>query len=1516
MREELDILSEEVLTQLELKETGMLSWGFIGGYLVIDTDIEEIIKNPPTDTIKQLWEKLENQGETVQSVIENLRERKLIFLRSDGLARTRYAETIRLLYQLRQRFSYEDWNTAPSLVSNIRFAPRYRRYPKRNVEWTGLRDNLLNKSICDEFMCRAIDRLLNIGSNKIELSNFQVQSLETIISNSKIRFDRAVIIGAGTGAGKTKAFYLPAISLICDDFRKDDSYYTRAVALYPRNELLKDQYKESLSEVTKLNEFLKSNNLRTIIVGAYYGDVPPEASNIKKDDFYEWKKEGRGYVCPSLLCPKCNSNLLWYEEDLDREIEVNKNNIYGHHEILHCANEKCDFVADKSNVVLTRKRMQETPPDILFTTTEMLNRKLFDTSDQHIFGVNARKTPQFMLLDEVHINEGVLGAHVAFLIRRWRNLVKLGNNQSKVQFVGLSATLTDPKIFFSNLVGLEEMNTMYITPSDDDLVEEGMEYNVVLRGDPMSEKSLLSTSVQTAMLIGRSLDPLQHEVSKGANGSKVFAFTDKLDVINRWFHIEQDAEGKQVLSKYRDPGLITKYNPKSLGLAQKNGQVWDMAHSIDDGSLKRAMKVGITSSQSKGVDQDAKLVIATSTLEVGFNDPYVGAVIQHKAPRNMASFLQRKGRGGRQRGMRPWTLVVTSAYGRDRWAYENYEQLFNPILPPLSIPVNNVYVQHIQASFAIMDWLAYTLSRRGFKNVNISRLLVPSSSINDKAQKNVIYETLMDVLGGNYGSLEKFIKDSLKLDSISLDRVMWMPPRSIMFDLIPSLTAQIDVNWNRVVQNNEAKAGSQDNELYALVGYVPRNLFSNLEVNDIKLVIPDREQNKNENMALKQGMMEFAPGNVSKRYANLKNKKSAHWLPVPMDTDTIDLSQYSNIVSQKVGIVDSEDGPVEIYMPKIFRLEVIPDFINDRTSGFPTWNFEMLPNGQKISPENKGQKLRATEGAYLSQIIDNVEVYSSDNNQGVLCTRYYDSINVQIKANKGQNTSKAVSLNASGKHAALGFKNFVDAICVSYKPIDIKALKKSTNIEEILKELRGKFYISRMKNDVTIGGMMSVFEIEWMCQICLASVIAISISKGTGISEAIDIYKGNLRKISERTMTAVFQTLSLEDKQDDDFEEGKLAKRLLEHVDSKLIMDVFLENLKVLYKNITDEDDFWDWVWEKYVATIAAGFKTAIDELLPDTNTEDLIIDIDSRENVIWISEPDSGGIGIITNVANMINKYPSRFEEYFVNSVRFCKQHEISNSLDRIVENIHAPMIKDSFEIVRDSKTLEKQKEALESVQSNLYKLGIPPTNELIVMVISKLLNTNSSNATDDLAFNISKTWKEEENRLNCSIGIRTFSVACIQVDDVKDEIDDVLHKVVPGTPINEKQRFALVESLLWNDCKDSCPDCLQIYNSFSKIAEPSRIIMGDILGFKNEYIKYGSKGWKKKVTDLLLEGKTARVFGDSENLEKMRSEMMEFVLTPIDARYELFYPAIRGASISNGQYTVDLFLREESDE
>ena len=214
--------------------------------------------------------------------------------------------------------------------------------------------------------------------------------------------------------------------------------------------------------------------------------------------------------------------------------------------------------------------------------------------------------------------------------------------------------------------------------------EEGREYQLVLRGDPVSGTSLLSTTIQAAMLQGRILDPLADSPSADAFSRKAFLFTDDLDVTNRLYHDLLDAEGrtswgrenhqKLPLATYRGPQWPRRRERFRLG------QDWALCEWIGHALVQppERLYVSRTSSQDRGVDPNAQIIVASPSLEVGYDDRQVGAVIQHKAPRDPASFLQRKGHAGRLRATRPWTIVVLSDYGRDRLAYQAYDQLFDP----------------------------------------------------------------------------------------------------------------------------------------------------------------------------------------------------------------------------------------------------------------------------------------------------------------------------------------------------------------------------------------------------------------------------------------------------------------------------------------------------------------------------------------------------------------------------------------------------------------------------------------------------------------------------------------------------------------------------------------------------------------------------------------------------------------------------------------------------------------------
>ena len=100
---------------------------------------------------------------------------------------------------------------------------------------------------------------------------------------------------------------------------------------------------------------------------------------------------------------------------------------------------------------------------------------------------------------------------------------------------------------------------------------------IAARADPYSGASVLSTTIQTAMLMQRAMDPLTDPPSEGAFGQRLFTFTDDLDVTNRLYFDLLDAEGLNSWGNPEKPSLAALRNPVGGDLQARRaaGQLWD-----------------------------------------------------------------------------------------------------------------------------------------------------------------------------------------------------------------------------------------------------------------------------------------------------------------------------------------------------------------------------------------------------------------------------------------------------------------------------------------------------------------------------------------------------------------------------------------------------------------------------------------------------------------------------------------------------------------------------------------------------------------------------------------------------------------------------------------------------------------------------------------------------------------------------------------------------------------------------
>ena len=95
----------------------------------------------------------------------------------------------------------------------------------------------------------------------------------------------------------------------------------------------------------------------------------------------------------------------------------------------------------------TRKKIRDQPPNILFTTPDMLHHGILayhDSWERLLSGLS------FVVLDEVHTYRGIFGSHVNQVIRRLKRLST--HYGSHPQFILLSATVSNPQEFAGWLI--------------------------------------------------------------------------------------------------------------------------------------------------------------------------------------------------------------------------------------------------------------------------------------------------------------------------------------------------------------------------------------------------------------------------------------------------------------------------------------------------------------------------------------------------------------------------------------------------------------------------------------------------------------------------------------------------------------------------------------------------------------------------------------------------------------------------------------------------------------------------------------------------------------------------------------------------------------------------------------------------------------------------------------------------------------------------------------------------------
>lgn len=311
------------------------------------------------------------------------------------------------------------WEGAPDqggLVSELWVQAAFPSRPSTVTLDSLTQDGRFNSWLADQ-----LDRSGGLPHTR-PLYEHQAESLRLVTQEFGQNEKPAVLVTAGTGAGKTESFLLPMLNMLATEDREPQSEGMRCLILYPMNALVNDQ-------VDRLYGWLKGQDKLRLF--HFTSETPENVKAAQKDGVPNWDR----------CRVRTRQQARGLEDDFGKQIDT--------------------------------AAIPPVAPDIVITNYSMLEYMLCRPQDSIFFGDALR----CVILDEAHLYTGALAGEITLLLRRL--LDRCGVASSHVLHLATSATMggneDDLKDFATILFSKERQLVRVIEGQNTRTIPAGLE---------------------------------------------------------------------------------------------------------------------------------------------------------------------------------------------------------------------------------------------------------------------------------------------------------------------------------------------------------------------------------------------------------------------------------------------------------------------------------------------------------------------------------------------------------------------------------------------------------------------------------------------------------------------------------------------------------------------------------------------------------------------------------------------------------------------------------------------------------------------------------------------------------------------------------------------------------------------------------------------------------------------------------------------------------------------------------
>lgn len=294
---------------------------------------------------------------------------------------------------------------------------------------------------------------------------------------------------------------------------------------------------------------------------------------------------------------------------------------------------------------------------IIFTNPDMLHITILPQEEKWRTFL---KNLKYVVVDEIHVYNGLFGSHVSFIMRRLRRIcAALGNRH--IKFISCSATVANPTEHFKTIFGINEVK---LTDFD---------------GSPSGRKEFLCWNTPFK-------DPADPSSGRGdtmAEAAKLFC-----QLILRGVRVIAFC---RVRKKCEALVGAVKAELTELGRGEVSARVMGYRGGYTPQDRRRI--------ESEMFEGKLMGIIATTALELGVDIGSLDAVITVGFPYSIANLRQQSGRAGR-RNKDSLSVLVGDCFPTDQHYMQNPDEIFTKPNCELQVDLENMLVLegHIQCA--------------------------------------------------------------------------------------------------------------------------------------------------------------------------------------------------------------------------------------------------------------------------------------------------------------------------------------------------------------------------------------------------------------------------------------------------------------------------------------------------------------------------------------------------------------------------------------------------------------------------------------------------------------------------------------------------------------------------------------------------------------------------------------------------------------------------------------------------